>query len=272
MSSVTTINMDTSYHLSEEAIASFRRDGYVRLKNVFSTEELAYWRPIFAAAVERQRAHLDYADLPIEERDRYSKSFLQIINIWQTEPETAPFVLGKRIADIAKQLIGSDSVRLYHDQALYKEPGGFSTPWHTDQGYWPMNTARTAVVWIPFHAVPIKMGPLSAALGTQNHTTHRELVISEDSERFIEETVRGDNYHVIEESYDLGEVSFHWGYCYHRALANKSDQMREVMTMIYMDGNMRFAPSKRTEEDAELFCPNAVAGEVIDSALTPVVA
>ena len=39
---------------------------------------------------------------------------------------------------IATQLLGCDGVRLWHDQALYKEPSGGFTPWHADQQYWPM--------------------------------------------------------------------------------------------------------------------------------------
>ena len=37
----------------------------------------------------------------------------------------------------------SKSVRLYHDQALFKEAGGGITPWHQDQHYWPLDTDRT---------------------------------------------------------------------------------------------------------------------------------
>ena len=39
--------------------------------------------------------------------------------------------------------MGVAGVRMYHDQALYKEPGGGITPWHVDQVYWPVSNNNT---------------------------------------------------------------------------------------------------------------------------------
>ena len=79
------------YPLSPEQVAQFQRDGFIKLKNVFTAEELAYWRPIFATAVAEQKEKLWYGDTPLAERDLYQKAFLQIMNLWVTNPETAPF-------------------------------------------------------------------------------------------------------------------------------------------------------------------------------------
>ncbi len=43
------------------------------------------------------------------------------------------FVFGTRLARIAAELMGVRGVRIYHDQALCKLPGGGPTPWHADQ-------------------------------------------------------------------------------------------------------------------------------------------
>ena len=57
-------------------------------------------------------------------------------------------------------------VRLYHDQALFKEAGGGHTPWHADQFYWPLATDRTVTAWVPLVDVPMEMGPLAFATGS----------------------------------------------------------------------------------------------------------
>ena len=59
------------------------------------------------------------------------------MNLWAVDDAVKQFTLAKRFAKIAADLLGVDKVRLYHDQALYKEPGGGFTPWHQDQYYWP---------------------------------------------------------------------------------------------------------------------------------------
>lgn len=56
-------------------------------------------------------------------------------NLWQHSERAHELVFSRRLAQIAAELLRVDGVRLYHDQALYKEPGGGITPWHADQYY-----------------------------------------------------------------------------------------------------------------------------------------
>src|SRR5436189_133361 len=75
--------------------------------------------------------------------------FLQVMNLWEVDESVKKFTLAKRFAKIAADLLGVENVRLYHDQALYKEPGGGFTPWHQDQYYWPLSTTNTVTMWMP---------------------------------------------------------------------------------------------------------------------------
>jgi hypothetical protein len=66
--------------------------------------------------------------LPFLQRSTYKKAFIQIINLWKKSEKVKEFVFGERLARIATELLGTRGVRIYHDQALYKEPGGGFTP------------------------------------------------------------------------------------------------------------------------------------------------
>jgi hypothetical protein len=66
---------------------------------------------------------------------------------------------------LAARLMGR-TARLWHDQALYKEPSGGFTPWHVDQQYWPMASPHSITAWIPLQPVPIEMGPLCFGRGS----------------------------------------------------------------------------------------------------------
>jgi len=103
---------------------------------------------------------LNTQHLPLEERDTYRKTFLQIMNIWTKSAPVKEIVFSKRLAKIAVDLLNVDGVRLYHDQVLYKEPGGGITPWHADQYYWPLANASIVTVWIPLQETPFELGPL----------------------------------------------------------------------------------------------------------------
>ena len=99
--------------------------------------------------ITRLTIALNTQSVPMEERSTYDKAFLQVMNLWQHSAQVAEFVMGKRLARIAAELLQVRGVRLYHDQSLYKESGGGITPAHADQYYWPLASDRTITAWVP---------------------------------------------------------------------------------------------------------------------------
>ena len=264
----TTTNINTPYQLNEAQIAQFRRDGYIKLKDVFTESELEHYRH----EITRMVKELNQDDTPLEQRGTYGKAFLQISNLWQHSELVKEFAFGQRIARIATELLGTKGVRMYHDQALYKEVGGGYTPWHVDQVYWPLSNENTVTAWIPQHAVPLNNGPLSFSIGSQTSKENRDLTISDDSEKLIDAQMKLSDFEIDESPYDLGEVSFHYGYNFHRAGPNDLDVPREVMTVIYMDSEMRLAEPKSVQQESDwnAWCKGAKIGEVIDTPTNPI--
>ncbi len=257
------LDIDSEYRISAEQVARFRKDGYIKLKGVFGKETLeAYGREITRLVLEQSRD-----TLPLEQRNTYGKAFLQVINLWRHSDIVREFVFGRRLARLVTELLQTEGVRLFHDQALYKEPGGGYTPWHMDQFYWPMATDRVATAWIPLHAVPIEQGPLMFSVGSQRIRTGRDLEISDESEKLMNERLKVSNLPVDETPFDLGEVSIHLGRTFHRAGPNSTSRPREVMTIIYMDRDMRLAAPKNKHQMDNW---NTKVGDIIASPLNPV--
>ena len=262
-----TAELDTPYALAQAAVARFREDGFVHLRDVLSPETLErYGEEISAKVVELNTMHL-----PLEERSTYDKAFLQVTNIWTRSEVARELVFSRRLARVATELLGTDGVRLYHDQALYKEPGGGITPWHVDKYYWPLSGDLTVTVWIPFQDTPVEMGPLSFAAGSQRFRGLRDLSISDESERLIQEAMERESLTYVEEPFALGDVSFHYGLTFHRAPANLSNRPRRVMTVIYMDRNIKVAEpvNENQRGDLEAWLPGARIGESPDGPLNP---
>ncbi|ADB40950.1 phytanoyl-CoA dioxygenase family protein [Spirosoma linguale] len=223
--------LDAPYPVSQEAIAFYREKGYVKLKDVLSPAVLEYYGTIISDLVFK----LNTLIKPMEERTTYERAFLQIMNLWREDEQAKEFVFSKRLAQIATDLMGVQGVRIYHDQALYKEPSGGITPWHADQFYWPLASPNTVTVWIPLQATPMEMGPLAFAEGSQTVEIGRDVEISDESEKILADELTRQNFTMHDTPFDLGEVSYHAGWTFHRAGPNVSDQPRKVMTMIYMD-------------------------------------
>ena len=260
--------LDTPYELMPEQITSYRSNGFVKLKNVLAPEVVDYMRATISLEVQR----LNTQHVPLEQRDTYSKAFLQIMNIWTQSEAVKNIVFSKRLAKIATDLMGVEGVRMYHDQALYKEAGGGFTPWHADQYYWPLSNDNTVTVWMPLQKTPLEMGPLEFSAKSFQLQDGRTLKISDNSENIIEKKLRLSDFVQVIEPFDLGEVSFHSGWVFHRAGANFSNQMRKVMTIIYMDKDMKLKnpENKNQINDWNTWCPGAGIGEVINSPLNPI--
>lgn len=262
-------DLDTPYVLQPAQVAQFRRDGYIKLKSVLSPQTLAeYGRDITRLTVE-----LNTQQRPLEERSTYDRAFLQVMNLWEQSPRVGRFVMGRRLGRLAAELLEVRGVRLYHDQSLYKEPGGGITPAHADQYYWPLASDRTITAWIPLQPVPTEMGPLGFYARSQSVSFGRDLGISDESEAQISANMAQHGFEFDSGAFDLGEVSFHLGWTFHKAGPNTSDRPRSVMTIIYMDADMRLAPalSPIQANDRDQWCPGAVEGEVIDTRKNPVV-
>lgn len=247
---------------------AYERDGFIKIADVFDDVTLAYYREHISAEVVRRNTNT----APLHERDTYHKAFLQVTNLWRSSDVAREFVFGKRLAGIAAQLLDTPRVRLYHDQALYKEPGGGFTPWHADQFYWPLSNDKTITAWVPLQATPLEMGPLAFAVGSHRMTFGRDLEISDESERSLREALIEGRFREVNEPFALGEVSFHSGWTFHHTGANSSNRARAVMTVIYMADGIRLIEPQRKQHyaDWEAFMPGVQPGEVVDSPLNPV--
>ena len=260
--------LDANYSVTPAQVKYFSENGFIKIKNIFDASVIDYMNIVISKEVDR----LNNQQIPLEERDTYGKAFLQIMNLWTHTEVVKDIVFSKKIAQIATGLMQTTGVRLYHDQALFKEPKGGHTPWHADQYYWPLDTENTVTAWIPLQATPLNYGPLEFSAGSNKLTAGRDKQISDESQAFLEAELKRHAFNHVVEHFDVGEISFHRGWLYHRAGPNVSGNMRKVMTMIYMDIDtvLKSPENHNQQADWDTWCPGATVGEVINTPLNPV--
>lgn len=262
--------LDAPYTLSAEARRDFERDGHVLLRRVAALNEVVAYRPLIREAtlgnaVEKRA---------LAERDTYGKAFIQVGDIWKKDPAVAGFTLARRFARIAAELLGVTAVRLYHDQALFKEPGGGPTPWHQDQYYWPLEGDGTITMWMPLVDIAAEMGGMEFGSGTQRRPALAELAISDESEAFFERMAASGEFPVTKAvPMAAGDATFHAGWTLHRAMPNISNTMREVMTIIFFaEGSRLIEPQyKERKSPYESLFAGLSPGDVAASEMTPIV-
>jgi len=257
------------YNITDEQIAFYQKNRYIKLKQVFDEATLSF----FNDAITERVTKMNTSTIALEERSTYGKAFLQLFNLWIEDEVVKQLIFSKRLAKIATDLMEANGVRIYHDQALFKEGGGGITPWHADQYYWPLETDKTVTAWIPLQATPLELGPLEFSAGSHQIVEGRDLEISDESEAVIQQKLRVTDFKHVIEPFDAGEISFHSGWVFHRAGANVTNQMRKVMTIIYMDKDMvlKNPDNKNQINDWNTWCPGATIGAIIDTPLNPII-
>jgi ectoine hydroxylase-related dioxygenase (phytanoyl-CoA dioxygenase family) len=260
--------LDANYSVTPAQVKYFNENGFIKIKNIFEPAVIDYMNIVISKEVDR----LNNQQIPLEERDTYGKAFLQIMNLWTHTTVVKDIVFSKRIAQIATSLMQTNGVRLYHDQALFKEPKGGHTPWHADQYYWPLGTENTVTAWIPLQTTPLNYGPLEFSAGSNKLTAGRDKQISDESQAFLESELKRHKFEHVIEPFDVGEISFHRGWLYHRAGPNVSGNMRKVMTMIYMDKDtvLKTPENHNQQADWDTWCPGATVGQIVNTPLNPV--
>lgn len=247
---------------------AFRRDGHVQVPGIASRGEIASYRPVIEGVVDEvSRQHDAQGRI-----DDYSKLFTQVTNVWRINEAARRIVFERRFAEVAARLVGADSVRLYHDQALFKPPGADRTPWHQDRYYWPLDTDQTVTMWLPLADVDEEMGPITFASGSHRATGLGELAISADTDRRLAALIGERKWPVWSRPVQTGEATFHAGGTLHSARANRSDRVRAVLTVIYYAAGSRVAEPANDNQrvDLEVFLPGVRPGQEAKSELNPV--
>ena len=261
--------LEEPYVLTKDQVEFYQENRFIKLKQVLNKETLDFFNEVISQVVNK----VNKVETALEERSTYGKAFLQLFNLWREDELVKELIFSKRLAKIATDLMLTDGVRIYHDQALFKEGGGGITPWHADQYYWPLQTDKTITAWIPLQATALELGPLEFSAGSHQLTEGRELEIGDQSEAVMEKKLRVTDFKHVIEPFDAGEISFHSGWVFHRAGANTTNQMRKVMTIIYMDKNMKLKQpeNKNQVNDWNTWCPGAEVGKEMNTPLNPII-
>src|SRR3712207_5687094 len=99
-------SMQSGYPLPPEQINQFRQDGHTLTRGLCTPDEMAAYRPVIHDAADR----FNWETRPLEERDTYGKAFLQIQNLWARDEAVKRFVLARRFARVAAELLGVEGV------------------------------------------------------------------------------------------------------------------------------------------------------------------
>lgn len=249
--------------ISDEQIDFYHHNGFVKIENAVEQEFLPELKRIVEAAVLIRKGK-DERDL--KEKSQYEQSFLQCGYLCWDFPAVKEIVFAKRFAGIVKALMKAEHIRLWHDQALFKEPGGRITDAHQDCSYWPIREPHfTSTMWLALVDVPIEKGCLYFYPKTNdpNLKEYVDIFKNPHQPKFLNEKEK------VFVPLKAGDATFHSGLTFHGAVENKTNDMREAMTVIYIKDGVTFDSSDERNK-THTSCIGLNEGDIINTKYTPI--
>lgn len=270
----------TPYPLSDETIEHFQTEGYVKLPRVLSPGAVVALRREIVSVLEADfgvaldGGQRDKDMFPEHAAGQAGRRFFSAEMAWLTNPIIRLFVLSPRIAKICTDLLRVDSVRLYHDNLLSKEPGCGRTPWHYDDHHFPLATNEVVTAWIAAQAIPEAMGPLAFAKGMETWRQVADIPFSKVDTSYdqqVAEVFKQSEVDVDESGFGVGEVSFHHNLSFHTAGGNTTNVSRCALANTFFASGARVvdAPTM-VSGDWQKFLPGVDPGGVAASPLNPI--
>jgi len=137
--------------LATDLADSFATDGAVYLSGAF-----ADWVEVLREGVDRNEA--DPSEFfndngTASDPGRFWDDYCN----WNRIAEYEFFAFRSGIADVAAALMRSQTIQLFHEHVLVKEPDApRHTPWHCDAPYYFVDGSQTVSFWIPLDPVPLE--------------------------------------------------------------------------------------------------------------------
>jgi ectoine hydroxylase-related dioxygenase (phytanoyl-CoA dioxygenase family) len=223
--------------LTGAVVDEFSQKGFVVTPGVLSSAELDRYQ---AAVDDEVALRTAGDDRSIADKTRYEQSFVQCMRLWETNDLVRELTCHPALAGVAAQLLCVDSVRLWQDQALFKEAGGEETTAHQDLTFWPLGEEPLISAWIPFDDVTVSNGAMSYVPGSHQVGRLKVVDITHSSEPYDilnDPALNGAQPELVEVS--AGSIVWHHGLTVHQAGANLTAATRRVFTIVYIAGDAR---------------------------------
>lgn len=141
--------MSRHLSLSAQDIQNYAQLGAVVLRGVLDSDELR----TLEQGIEHNLSHLSSLAQVASRADDPGR-FIEDFCTWPSNPAYEKILRHSALPHISAQLMQSETVRIYHDHLLVKEPGTKQpTPWHQDQPYYNVSGRQNVSFWIPVDPV-----------------------------------------------------------------------------------------------------------------------
>lgn len=245
--------------LSASDIDFFKVNGWLKVSNILSGEELVELRKFYDECFEEKRGWQDgnFFDL-LGEDDGKKMTAPQML--WPSKYGYDLFnkKFYGRALSVAKQLLGDAQFK--GDHAIQKaphQPATASTPVHQDQAYWAANMHYEALgVWVALQDVSAHMGCMQFVSGSHQNGVYAHQSRNRNPKIHGLELVDSDNlkfgtHAAVKVPLNAGDATFHHCRTFHLTGHNESAGLRRAYTLSFQNDKLTRQLKNVSEEKYE---------------------
>ena len=150
---------------------------------------------------------------------------------------------GKRLIDLAEQVIGPDIV-LWGSQVFCKPARtGIAVPWHQDGHFWPIRPLATVSIWIAIDDVTVDNGAMRFISGSQRTRELLPHADTSDEDKALNAELLPEHIDLAKAEYDTlpaGGMSLHDVFLVHGSDPNHSAHRRAAFAIRYMPATSHY--------------------------------
>ena len=162
------MNRDPLVPVSAEQIETYRRDGVVVIRNMIDAE----WVRTMQAAIAQVVATPNAFGMLGPSHG----AMTSVCHMWRRPGAFRDYVFNSPIAAVTGQVIGADTIRMYHDHLFVKPPNSPKImPWHCDETAWPVKGEMAPNIWTAFSPVNAENGRIEFVAGYHRYCVERGL-------------------------------------------------------------------------------------------------
>ena len=230
---------EPTFHLTQDQIDFYRREGYLSIERLTTPEDVAKLRVSYDRIFDQQagRDTGDQFDLAGTDEDGKKAALPQILNPAKYAPEMDESLLLANAKALVCDLFGPKAMMSF-GHAILKPAGiGAPTPWHQDAAYWPghLDYVDQISIWVPLQDTPVEMGCMQfVPRSHQDGQIARHQHINNDP-RIHGLELPADEMHRVKDvavcPLPAGGATVHGGYTLHYTAPNRSTGPRRALIL-----------------------------------------
>jgi hypothetical protein len=234
---------------STDELERYRRDGAIMARGLMATE--------WFDRIERAVARVMDAPTPIAAVfSAPEEGFHMEAGLFASDEDVKEVVYRSPMAELARQLMGSERVHFFYDQMFSKQPGNqHPTPWHHDLTFWPVAGEQICSMWIPLDAVSKRSSGLEFVLGSHRWENrykavspmYNEQLVNPAHEEVPDIEAHRDDYQIASWDMEPGDILIFHPLVLHGSSGNHHlERQRRALSFRWLGEDVRYLPTPYT--------------------------